>query len=145
MATLCDRLMDSMLLVLSDIAALDGVTKRKNGESEDLETPYIVLSANVTGERVHSSGCFDINLEIHLRTTVGNGPKASTDEEFVAYDAGIEEAVWSLRGLDLATVLTVNGVDLQVDDIFDQASTPKEFNETKRGIAYTLTCLTRSL
>ena len=142
---LTGRLIDSMVAILGDITALAGVTIREEGDSAAVETPYIVVGASRLNERVHGSGAYNMELRIHLKTTSGEGPKASTDAQLLDLDGGIEEAVFSLRGEDLADVLTANGEELRVDDVFDAISEATEFTNAKRNIIYRLQCVCMSI
>jgi len=138
---LTNRLIDSMIAVLGDVDDLAGVTIREESDSAKVETPFIVVGANRLTERVHGSGAYDVELRIHLKTTSGEGPKASTDADLLKLDGGIEEALFSLKGEELADVLTANGEGLRVDDVFDQSSEATEFTNVKREIAYRALCV----
>lgn len=139
--SLLRRIEDSVVDTLRGIDALAGIVITAGIVDQDIETPYIVVNAGRDDERIHNSGSYNFTVRIVLKTTAGEGPKASTDAQLLVIDAGIEEALFVESAEDLAATLTANGDFMRVDAVFDVTSEATEFNDLKREIEYNFKCV----
>jgi len=143
--TVARRLEKAVATMLRSITDLGAVTINEGVIDGPVESPYISVVANRDGERVRGSGAYDFTVSIHLHTTAGEGPKASTDAELCKYDAGIEEALFEVSVSDLADVITANAQDVRVDAVFGPTSEATTFNQQQRNITYQFSCVAMRL
>lgn len=142
--TLKRRIEESVAKMLRDIDALAPVSIREGITDADVETPFISINATRDGERVRASGAYDCTVTITLHTTASRDDQAAnatTDEELLEYDAGIEEMLFENSVKDLADTLTANAQDVRVDAVFGPTSDTPEFSEARRDIAYEFSCV----
>jgi hypothetical protein len=130
-----------MVTILGNITDLSGITINEGVTEENIATPYISVNASRDAERVRGGGAYDFTVMIDLFTTIGEGPKASTDAQLLTLDAAIEEALFEVDVYDLADVLTANAQDVRVDAVFGPTSEATEFNQSKRNITYQFNCV----
>lgn len=133
------RIENAVIVLIGAITALNGVAKRAGVDDDTVATPYITVNANRQGEVIHNSGVQEVALTIHLKTTIGNGTKATDDEAFLAYDAAIESVIWGGSTRALAAAITGAGEYLQIYAVRNPASQPAAFDDARREIIYTLT------
>lgn len=139
--SLTARLEDAVSGLLLVDPVLVGITVKTGIEDGDIETPYIVINASRSGERIYNSGVIDCSVRIHLKTTMGNGPKATDDEGLLALDAGLESVLFSVSPVALAAQITSGADYLQCYAVTNLASEATTFDSTRREIAYTFNAL----
>ena len=135
------RLQSAVVSILSGIDALADVTITEAVTDDSIATPFISVSSSRARERIYNSGVYEFDVGIHLKTTMGDGPKALSDSDFVAVDAGIEEAIWGESAIDLAAAINSNGSFIKCFSTIGHRSEPVAFDETKREILYSFTAI----
>jgi hypothetical protein len=143
--SLTARLEDAVASLLRADSTLAGITVRTGTDDAAVETPFISVTANRTGERIHGSGAYDCAVRIALKTTMGNGPKATDDETLLELDAAVESVIWGPSPRALATAITAAADYLQCHAVTDLASTPTAFDDTRREITYTINTICAGL
>ena len=133
------RIENAVLVLLAAASALNGVTKRAGVDDTTTQTPYLVVNANRQGEVIANSGVQEVAVTISLKTTMGNGSKATDDETFLEYDAAIESVIWGSSMRDFATAITNAGEYLLIYAARNPASQPAAFDDSRREIVYSFT------
>jgi hypothetical protein len=143
--SLTARLEDAIAALLRADSTLAGITVRTGTNDAQIETPFIAVTANRTGERIHNSGAYDCAVRIHLKTTMGNGPKATDDDGLLELDAAIESVIWGPSPRTLAASITDAADYLKCHAVTDLNSSPTAFDDTRREITYTLNAICAGL
>jgi hypothetical protein len=135
------RLEAAVASLLADSSGLGDISVRTGTEDGSIGTPYIVVNAHRIGERIHNSGVYDCEVRIHLKTTMGNGPKATDDATLLALDAAIEAVVFGDSPRQLAADITTEADFLRCDAVLSPRSEPTVFDDTRREITYSFTAV----
>lgn len=143
MATLEDspaldkRIAQAVVSLLGAVTGLSGVTINLAENDDTIETPYISVQANRTGEAIQNSGVHEIEVSIMLKTTVHSGTNSTDDATLLSYDSAIEGFCIGQSMDALATSLTTAAEYTTVYNCQDPQSEATEFTEEKRNINYT--------
>ena len=143
--SLTARLEDAVASLLRADSTLAGISVVTGSQSEGIATPFIVVNANRTGERIYNSGVYDCAVTVGLKTTCGNGPKATDDETLLEYDAAIEGVLWTDSPVALGASITAAAEYLHCYAVTGLASTATAFDDTRREISYTFNAMCAGL
>jgi len=135
--SLTARLEDAVAGLLLANPVIAAITVKTGTEDGEIETPYIVVNSNRNGERIYNSGVNDCGVRIQLKTTMGNGPKATDDAGLLALDAAVESVIWGGSPVALAAAITSGADYLKCYAVTNLASEATTFDATRREIAYT--------
>lgn len=143
--SLTRRLEDAVAAVFGAVAGLAGLPIKAGISDGEIATPYMVINASRSGERIHASGVYDFDVTAILKTTAGDGPKATDDATLLAYDAAMEEALFGPSVQGLAAAITAAGEYLRCDAVMSPGSEPTAFDDTRREITYSFSAVCLAL
>jgi len=130
------RITDAVIVLLSALSGLSGVTIRAADDSDAVASPYIVVQTTSEGEAIYNSGIRAVRVSAILKTTAGEGPKASTDAQLLTYDAAFEQFIFAQSMKDLAAAITAAGEFFRLYNVTNPTSAATTFDESKREIEY---------
>lgn len=126
--------------VLTDVMPTGFKIVQGGNSNEGLQTPYLVVNCNTIGRPIESQNTGklpqEVDCNLNLYTTAGDGENATSDEDLLDLDLRIEKAFFLPAAKDVKDSIQDKGDSVKLYSFLNPNSAATEFDDIKRNIEY---------